>query len=208
MKRFIGFFFGTIFRPNYAFAALQADRRRLAKGVKAILVPGILFTITAGLLAVGGAIVTAPPILPLSGENYYVFQVFFTLPVFLAGWLLAGSIARVFGRWRHAKGTYRGTLAALGFAFGIPALAAWVPQTVFAVLTLLGMSQEEFMDLTAQPGLQRTLAFGVQGLVVVWTVFLSAAAVHASLKLRWLKAMPVGLLAAAVYLAALLVFIR
>ena len=99
-------------------------------------------------------------------------------------------------------------MAALGFALGIPALAAWVPQAVFAALTLLGMGQDEFMDLTARPGPQRTIAFGVQGLVAVWTIVLSAAAVRAGLKLRWAKAIPVGLLTAAVFIAFLLVFIR
>jgi hypothetical protein len=208
MKRFFGFFFGTVFRPNRAFASLQSNPSRLSKGFRAVLAPGLLFAVTAGLLAVGGALVAGPPVLPLAGENYYFYQIFFAVPVFLAGWLLAGSFARVFGRWRKGPASYGGTLAALGFAFGLPALAAWVPQAVFAALTMLGMGQEEFMDLTAQPGLQRTIAFGVQGLVAVWTVFLSAAAVRAGLKLRWAKAIPVGLLTAAVFIAFLLVFIR
>ena len=208
MKRFFGFFFGTVFRPNTAFAALQSDPRRFSKGFRAVLAPGILFAVTAGLLAVGGAQVAAPPVLPLAGENYYFFQIFFALPVFLVGWILAGSFARVFGRWRKGSGSYRGTLAALGFAFGVPALAAWVPQAVFAALTLLEMRQDEFMDMTAQPGLQRTIAFAMQGLVAVWTIFLSAAAVRAGLKLHWAKALPVGLLTAALFLAFILVFIR
>jgi hypothetical protein len=208
MKRFIGYFFGTVFRPNRAFAALQSDPKRFSKGLRAILTPGILFMITAGMLAVGGALVAAPPILPLAGENYYVFQVFFALPVFLAGWLLAASFARVFGRWRKGEASYGGAVAALGFAFGVPALAAWVPQAVFAALTLLGMGQDEFMDLTAGPGPQRTIAFGLQGLVALWTVVLSAAAVRSGLKLPWPKAIPVGLLTAAVFIAFLLVFIR
>ncbi len=208
MKRFFGFFFGTVFRPNHAFAALQSDPKRFSKGFRAILTSGFLFTLTAGLLAVGGAQVVAPPILPLGVENYYVYQVFFALPVFLAGWILAGSFARVFGRWKKRTASYPGTLAALGFAFGVPALAAWVPQAVFAALTLLGLGQDEFMDLTARPGLQRTIAFAVQGLVAVWTIFLSAAAVRAGLRLRWAKAIPLGFLTAALFLAFVLVFIR
>jgi hypothetical protein len=208
MKRFAGFFFGTVFRPNRAFAALQNDPKRVAKGFRAVFMPGFLFAVTAGLLAFGGALIVAPPLLPLAGVNYYFYQMFFALPVFLLGWALATAFARAFGKWRGGGASYKGTLAALGFAFGLPALAAWIPQAVFAALTLLGMGQDEFMDLTARPGLQRTIAFGVQGLVAVWTVFLSAAAVRAGLRLRWAKALPVGLLTAAAFLGFLLVFIR
>lgn len=208
MKKFVGFFFGTVFRPNRAFAALQSDPKRASKGFRAVFIPGFLFAVTAGLLAFGGALVAAPPLLPLAGVNYYFYQMIFALPVFLLGWVLTAAFARAFGRWRGGTSSFKGTLAALGFAFGVPALAAWIPQAVFAALTLLGMGQDEFMDLTAQPGLQRTIAFAVQGLVAVWTVFLSAAAVRAGLRLRWPKALPVGLLTAAVFLGFLLVFIR
>jgi hypothetical protein len=208
MKSFIGYFAGAIFRPGRAFEALQSDPKRLSKGFRAIFVPGILFMITAGLLAFGGALVAAPAILPLAGENYYFYQIFFALPVFLLGWILAAAFARIFGRSGIRTATYKGTLAALGFAFGIPALVVWVPQAVFAALTLLGMGQEEFMDLTAQRGPQRTIAFAVQAAVVAWTVLLSVAAVRAGLKLRWWKALPVGLLTAACFLAFILIFIR
>jgi hypothetical protein len=208
MKRFFGFFFGTVFVPARAFTTLQTDRHALSKGLRAIVAVGVLFAVTSGMLAVGGALVAAPPLLTLSGENYYVYQTIFALPVFFMAWMLAGLFARAFGRWRHGHASLHGTLAALGFAFAIPALAAWIPQTVFAVLTLLGMTQEEFMDLTAQPGIQRTMAFAVQGLVVVWTLSLSAVAVRAGLRLRWAKAVPLGILTGALFLGCVLVFIR
>ena len=207
MKSFIRYFGGTIFRPFCTFESLQSDPKSFVKGLRAILVPAVLFTITAGLLAYGGAILTAPAVLPLGGENYYFYQIFFALPVMLAGWAVAAAIARLFGRRRKGTSSLRGTLAALGFAFGLPALAAWIGQAVFAGLILAGMRQEEFMELTARPGTLRTVAFAGQAFVVVWLIYLSVAAVHAGLKIR-LRAIPVGILAAAIFLGAVLVCLR
>lgn len=207
MKSFIRYFGGTIVRPFSTFESLRSDPKGFAKGLRAILIPAVLFTITSGLLAVGGALLPGPAFLPLGGENYYFYQIFFALPVLLAGWAVAAAAARLFGRWRGAAGALRGTLAALGFAFGLPALVAWTGQAVFAGLILAGMSQEEFMDLTAGPGPARTIAFVGQAFVVAWMLLLSVAAVRAGLRIRW-KAIPVGILAAAIFLAAVLGCLR
>ncbi len=208
MKSFIRYFGGTVVRPFSTFTSLRSDRKGFVTGFRAILIPSVLFTITAGLLAVGGALLPAPAVLPLGGVNYYFYQIFFALPVLLAGWALAAAVVRLFGSWRRkGKGAFQGTLAGLGFAFGLPALAAWIGQAVFAVLILAGMSQEEFMDLTAGPGLARMIAFAGQAFVIAWMLFLSVAAVRAGLKIRW-KAIPVGILAAAIFLAGVLVCLR
>jgi len=207
MKSFIRYFGGTIVRPFSTFESLQSDPTGFAKGFRAILIPAVLFTITAGLLAFGGAMLPASAVLPLGGENYYFYQIFFALPVLLVAWAVAAAVARLFGRWGKGTGSLRDTLAALGFAFGLPALAAWIGQAVFAGLILSGMSQEEFMELTAGPGTPRTAAFAGQAFVVVWLLLLSVAAVRAGLKIRG-RVIPVGILAAAIFLAVVLVCLR
>jgi hypothetical protein len=207
MRSFIHYFSRTLVRPFSTFESLQSDPKGFAKGFRAILIPAVLFTITAGLLAVGGAVLPAPAILLLGGVNYYFYQIFFALPVVLAGWAVAAAVARLFGRWRRGTGALRGTLAALGFAFGLPALAAWMGQAVFAGFILAGMSQEEFMDLTAGAGPLRIAAFAGQAFVVAWMLLLSVAAVRAGLRIRW-KAIPVGILAAAIFLAAVVICLR
>jgi hypothetical protein len=207
MKSFIRYFGGTVVRPFSTFESLPSDPKGFAKGFRAILIPAVLFTITSGLLAVGGALLPAPAVLPLGGENYYFYQIFFALPVLLAAWAVAAVVARLLGSRRRGTGTLRGTLAALGFAFGLPALAAWIGQAIFAALILAGMSQEEFMELTAAPGPARTVAFAGQAFIAAWILLLSVAAVRAGLKIRW-KAIPVGILAAAIFLASVLICLR
>jgi hypothetical protein len=207
MRSFVRYFGGTIVRPFSTFESLQSDPKGLAKGFRAIFIPAVLFTITSGLLAVGGALLPAPALIPLGSENYYFYQIFFALPVLLAGWAVAAAVVRPFGRRRGRTGALRGTLAALGFAFGLPALAAWTGQGIFAGLLLAGMSQEEFMDLTAGIGPVRTIAFAGQAFLVAWMLLLSVAAVRAGLRIRW-KAVPVGILAAAVFLGAVLACLR
>ena len=208
MKSFWAYFGGTIFSPRRAFQALQSDPKKISKGFKAILLIGILYTITVALLAAGGALITAPAVIAISAENYYFCEIFFALPVVAAGWILAAGFARLLSVWGRGSGSFEGTLAALGFAVTVPMFVTWIPETVFAVLLLLGMTQTEFMDLMAQPGFLQIFGWAYQIAAVSWMLILVMVAVGVSQKLKWRRAVLIGLLTTVLFMAVMLVFIR
>jgi hypothetical protein len=203
--RYLG---GTIIRPLPVFRDLEDEPKKVSKAFRAMLLVGILYTITVAMLAAGGALITAPAFIKLSPENYYFYEMFFVLPVFILGWILAAGFAHLLSRWAKGNGTYEGTLSALGLALSVPFFLTWIPETAFAILLLLGMKQEEFMELTAQPGLWQFLGFAYQGVAAAWMLVLFILAVAASQRLRWWRALLVGSLSAVLFIAFILVFIR
>jgi hypothetical protein len=198
---------GTIIHPGRTFKALSSGPRPLFSGLKVVLAGGFLYALAAAGLAVSGALVTAPAVLPLAPENYYFWEMIFALPVFVLAWLAAG-LAGGLGGLGRASGSFKGYLAALGPALVVPTLLAWIPQAVLAVLLLLGRRQDEVMEWTAHPGIIQTAGLACQILAVVWMVFLNAAAARSGRGLGPVRSAGVGFLTTAVFLAALAVFIR
>jgi hypothetical protein len=201
-------FVGAALRPARTFKALQDDPHRVSKGVRAILLIGVLYTITVTLLAAGGALITAPAFLALAPENYYFYEIFFAVPVLFLAWLAAAGWARLLGRPGREKGSFEGTLGALGFAFSVPFLLTWLPETVLAILLLLGVSQQKIMELSAQPGIVQLLVIGYQLAAAIWMFFLAVLAAGTGLKTRWARAVLIGLLTTLVFLGIMIIFIR
>jgi hypothetical protein len=208
MKSFWRCLGGTIVSPGRTFQALQADPKKISKGFRAVLLIGVLYTGTVAMLAAGGALITAPAVIAISAQNYYFFEIFFALPVSLAGWILAAGFARLLGIWGRGGGSFEGTLAALGFAVTVPMLVTWIPETIFAVLLLLGMTQEEFMELMARPGFLQIFGWAYQVVAVLWMAVLVVLAVGISQKLKPFRAVLIGFLTLVLFMAVMLIFIR
>jgi hypothetical protein len=198
----------AILRPGRTFAALALDPKRLRKGLRAMIGLGLLYAATSAFLGAGGALVTAPALVPLSPENYYFFQMIFALPLFLASWLLASTVGRLLARPLGGRGSWKTTAAGLSFAFVLPCLLTWLPQTAFGGLLLAGMPQAEFMDLLAEPGWLQSAGWAYHALAVLWMVYLASASLRAGHGLSRIKALFGGLIVSAVFLASALVLIR
>jgi len=208
MKSFWQYLGGTLVAPGRTFHTHQTDPRKISKGFKAVLLIGILYTATVAMLAAGGALITAPAVLAISPQNYYFFEIFFALPVSLAAWILAAGFARLLGIWGRGSGSFEGILAALGFAVTVPMFVTWIPETVFAVLLLLGMTQEEFMDLMSGPGFLQIFGWAYQIVAVLWMLVLVILAVGISQKLKPLRTVLIGFLTMVLFMAVMLIFIR
>jgi len=95
MKSFWRYLAGTIFKPRSTFQSLLDDSKHVSKSFKAILFIGILYTLTVTGLAASGALISSPAFLALSPENYYFWQIFFAMPVFILDWILAARFMGV-----------------------------------------------------------------------------------------------------------------
>lgn len=117
---------------------------------------GLLYIITSAVLAVAGAVPTAPVFFGLDVGNYYFWQMVFVLPLFLAVWLIASGLLRLAGK-KEAAGNV--TLAEAAWAWGWPLIVAWIPSAVEAVFMGLGMAQGEWVSLLSRPGVWQTTYF-------------------------------------------------
>ncbi|MCX6561307.1 MAG: YIP1 family protein [Candidatus Aminicenantes bacterium] len=198
---------GIAARPGRTFRTLATEPRGLASGARTLLAVGALYALTSAGLAAAGALITAPPCLVFSPDNYYALQAFFALPVFFLAWLAAAGAAYLLSR-RRSQGTFEGMLAVLAPALAVPLIVIWFFAAALAVFLALGGSQEEIMALTTGPGIEQAVAFGYPILAAAWLIVLSVLAVRSARRVGWIRAAGAGLAAGFIFLGFLIVFIR
>ncbi len=123
---------GIIFHPSKTIRELIEDPRRFKVGLFGVLALGILYAATAFVLYARGVSPVTPPFIRLPVETYYLYQVFFNLPVALAGWLLMGST--IYLTIPRPEKTYQDVLGLIGLPYGILVLPfIWLPETLAAI---------------------------------------------------------------------------
>lgn len=114
MNGFWHYFGGTIVHPRSTFEQLINDPRHLALGLTAILVIGLLYTMTVAGLATVDAKISTPAWVAIPEERYYFLEIFFALPATALVWILAAGFAHLISKPFGGQGTFEQTLAVLG----------------------------------------------------------------------------------------------
>lgn len=209
MSKFSRYLAGTIIKPGRTFHRLLDEPDRLSLGVKAILLIGVLYTLTVMGLAAAEAQISACPWIAIPGDKYYFWEIFFAMPVTILDWILAAGTVQLLSKFFKGSGTFEDTLAVLGFAITIPFFVTWIPETLATFLMLTGtVTQQELFEITTQPGLWSIFSIGYQLAAAGWIFILVPVAVSAVQKLRWWQAAIVGIPTAVIFMFVMLIFIR
>lgn len=130
MSRFAGYIWGILVHPA-ATSRRLAQEGRMGQGWAAVLLVGVLYSIVCAIAAINGIEPVAEPLLPISKETYYFWEIFFALPVFIAAWYLLSYLNLLLGRAFGGKGTFQAILIPLGFALCIPMLPImWITDLI------------------------------------------------------------------------------
>ena len=166
---------------------------------------GFAYALTSVMLAIVGAVPTAPVAAGIDVDNYYAWQILFILPLVFAVWILASGVLLALG----TRGCHRSdVLVRSSRAWGAPLLLAWVPSAVQAAFAALGMGQTEWVDILSEPGIWQTLYLAIYAAAAAWAVsrfVLAARTIH---KKSWPGAISTGLAASAVAIGIYLLFVR
>ena len=127
---------------------MLADPHHLRYGTQAVFLIAIFYTFTVIGLTVNHASVATPPVIAIPVQDYYFWQSFFTLPVFVFAWILAAGLAHLLSKFFMGSGTFEGTVAVLGFALWLLGFVTWSVETVITVLTLVGVMHQGALDGT------------------------------------------------------------
>jgi hypothetical protein len=166
---------------------------------------GAAYAVTAAVLAVAGAVPTAPVVAGLDVDNYYAVQILFVLPLIYAVWVLTSGVLLALG----TRGGHRShVLVAASRAWGGPLLLAWAPSAVQAGFAALGMDQAEWVGILSDPGFWQTLYIGIYAAAAVWAVAGFVQAARSIHKKSWRAAILTGLAAAAVAIGIFVLFVR
>jgi hypothetical protein len=121
VRKFARYIWGTLAHPVTIFRDLSWGEN-VRQGWGAVLLVGILYSVVCAIAAVNGIEPVAEPLLPISKESYYFWEIFFAPPVMIGAWYLFSYLNLRLGRAFDGKGTFKAILASLGFAFCIPML--------------------------------------------------------------------------------------
>jgi hypothetical protein len=209
MNGFWHYMGGTVVRPRGTLTGLVDDPRRLKQAFAAVAFIGVLYTLTVIGLASAQVQIVVEPWLAVPAATYYFWEIFFALPVFVLVWILAAGLAHLLSKPFAGRGSFEGTLAALGFALTIPAFVTWIPETVNTLLIVTGVITEaEWLAWNSEPGLWRLFWDVYQFVALGWYLLLFPVAVWAAQKVRWWQAALVGTATVAVAGFIMLIFIR
>lgn len=209
MKKFLKDMFRSILRPHKTFDQLVKDKNSLRYGACIILIIGFLYTITVIMLAASNAKIITPAWINIPAEKYYFWEIFFALPIFAMGWIFASSLIYLTGKVFIGQGSFDSTLAVMGFAFALPCLLTWIPETIGSILFATGLlTQKEWLGIIARPGFWRVFADIYQFIALAWYIILFPIGAYASLKTNKFQSILIGIFSLAVTGFILFIFIR
>jgi hypothetical protein len=183
----------------------RTRRHPLARAALLLVGVGALYAASSAVLGASGAVPTAPVVPGADVDNYYFWQMIFSVPFVLAvGFITAGVLLAFAG-----TGSGRGpVMIAAARAWAWPLLVAWVPSGVEAAFMALGMGQGEWVAILSEPGFWQTayLAFYLMAAALAVRGFVRAA--RAAHPRSWPAALVKGLAASAAAILAYVALIR
>lgn len=166
---------------------------------------GLAYALSSAVLAVAGAVPTAPVIGGMDVDNYYAWEIFFIVPLVFAVWILASGVLLALG----TKGSHRSdVLVKASRAWGAPLLLAWLPLAVEAGFAVLGMGQAEWVDILSPPGIWQTVYIGTYAVAALWAVLRFVLAARTIHKGSWPSAILTGFAASVVAIGIYGLFVR
>jgi len=198
----------AIFKPGKCMRGLLKMQHPARRALLAVGGVGVLYLITSAILAVAGAVPTAPVFFGMDVDNYYFWQMIFVLPLILGVWLLASGFLLFSRKRKNGCPGFGGTAALAGVALSSSLFLAWIPSAVEAAFMAFGMGQSEWVGLLSPPGPWQTaylVFYAVAAALALRNVMLAARLLR---KKSELGAVMAGLAAAAVAIGAYVVFIR
>lgn len=198
----------AILKPGKTMRGLLKMQHPARLALLAVGGVGFLYILTSAVLAVAGAVPTAPVFFGIDVDNYYFWQMIFVLPMILAAWFVSTAVIRILdGREKDRPG-FGGMAALAGVALSSALFLAWIPSAVEAAFMAFGMGQGEWVGILSKPGPWQTayLAVYAAAAALVFRNFILAARILR--KRSWLAVLLAGIFAAAVVITGFVVFVR
>jgi hypothetical protein len=160
---------------------------------------GIAFSLTSLIQAATGNFPGIPLILPLSLENYFVWQAILIIPWLAASWILVSLLFKFGLAGLGARAvSFRQLSASMAINFYPFLFWLWLPHCLTALFYLLGMSQKEWVDLLSEPGWFQS-AYIIFIILAILVSFL--ATIITFIRIKWAKKGPSLILAVLSYIS-------
>lgn len=172
--------------PHKTVEELVSDPRKAAFGAVAAVLLGLCYTATVYVGWTHGFGAVVDPWLPIPAEEYYLYETFFALPVYMIVYVSAAGAIQLLLRSVGGSGSFEDVFAVVTLASTLPTLLLmWLPETVLLVLA---------PDARAEPlggfaGLPSSIDSLRQLLVPIWLIVASSLALARSHRVAVYRAM-------------------
>lgn len=199
-----------IMRRLQDFLAQRAKHpRRLAKGLRDLLLLGVAYSAAILLLAFGKVAPGMASWLAIPTNEYFLWEPIFTTPVIFFGGLLAAAVMQLMARWMGGQGSFEDTVALVGPVTLIATLTTLIPDTLIGLGLIAGfIDPAHWMTEIVRPSPILAMIWCYLVLYLIAFLVLYPALVRQVHGLNGRKALLVGWAGFLVYQALLLVFIR
>ncbi len=208
MSIFFRYYLSAITNPHKVFESLIVERRKLALGIKAVLIPATLYTIVYVFLTFGKG-QPFKPWLNIPIENYYRYNILFCAPTMFFGWILSAGFIHVISRAVTSTGSFEQTLCCFGFGIGI---ASWGTAIHDIVTSFLGavhiIDQRNYEAVLNSPTVWRILLWLQMTIYLIWFVVLFSKAIKTVYRTNSIQAVILGTIGFLVYQFFFLIFNR
>jgi hypothetical protein len=201
-------FAGVVVRPLPTFRSLQSDEKAWLNGLGVLLLVIGVYTLILGLFILRDYPAAAPSILPLAVDQQYLFQIWYQAPLFPASTFLLTLLLMWFSKLNRQSVSIGTAFARVSFATTVPfALTTMLVELAIAFLVLVrAFTPQDALGWLGGDGLWFANAYQLGG--ISWLVALLVIAVKVSASVRWVAAILLGVLLAAVYAVPIALLIR
>lgn len=205
MKTFFYYFVLPLVRPAKRMDELFNDERRVKFAALNLLIIGLLYTFTIYMGYRNGFGAVVKPFIAIPAEDYYLYELFFALPLFFLVVVLFAGCAQLLSRVFGGKGTFEDAFVANAMPYVLPMLLTmWLPETYVMVF----VPQLRASELGGFGFMPVWMDAARQIIGIIWPVAITAIGIKKSQRFAWWKAIPVTVLAFIPAGTMILLFIR
>jgi hypothetical protein len=210
MSTFFSYAVATAASPAKSMKRLLAEPRPTRRAALAVGFVGALYAAASFALAAVGAVPLATAFLRIAPENYYFWQTLFAVPYALLAWALVTGLMRLLRKPEQGGPAFEKTAALAGIALAAVLFIAWIPMAVVTLFMVVGMGQEELVDILSRPGMWQVLYIALYllaGIAAACLLTLAVGLGHFK-KAGRARTIIIGILAAAVFAGTFMMFMR
>lgn len=198
----------VVIRPRQALADLEHDSHALRKGVGALLLVLVVYTVILGIFVANDYPAAAPAALPFSVDELYRAEIWYMGPLFFYATLATAGVLLLTTHILGEPAEHSLAFTRIAFASTVPfALTVMVVEGVIALLVLFNFAQPEtILDWLRGDGIPFAITY--QTISGVWLAALFVIVAQQMTGRGWPLSTLVGLTAVVVYAIPIGLFIR
>jgi hypothetical protein len=201
LRKSLYYLFIPLLQPAERIRQLTRDADRVRYASLLLFCTAVLYTFTVFVLFVREFPTAVEPFLRISANNYYFYELFFTLPLFFLLVILYAGTARLIAVFLGGNGSFLDLYSFYGIVIVLPLLLTmWIPETLLALTA--EPPDESISLIPAWIDIPRQL------IGVLWPLVVTVIGIRVIEALSWLKSCVITLVAFVPYAIMMLVFIR